>query len=329
MKRFTSYDEIETLCEAMIKDFFRSRHYTNSLCVDIEAFVKEYLGLPIVYDTFAEPDPGRVGFFSDGERPLWVRRGNQKEQIVYPARTIVIEKFLLNPRESARKRFTISHEGAHDVLDRHIPIQASPVAAFHSEYDPDMIYTTDMLHEMLSINECFTNRAAACLLMPEFLVKRVLKRHNNSKKVALIILFLFSHGGLNLFGDLQNRLDLSGVTICNQCSELFGVIINRCRSIQPENIISRNLKSFANLCKGDEPDLAVPVFNSADNRGGELRLFRKICLAETFRGSDLTNTRTYCLIELNLILQANTSFKRVTIFYQRSTMKYIHVWLYD
>ena len=185
MKRFTSYDEIETLCEAMIKDFFRSRHYTNSLCVDIEAFVKEYLGLPIVYDTFAEPDPGRVGFFSDGERPLWVRRGSQKEQIVYPARTIVIEKFLLNPRESARKRFTISHEGAHDVLDRHIPIQASPVAAFHSEYDPDMTYTTDMLHEMLSINECFTNRAAACLLMPEFLVKRVLKRHNNSKKVVL------------------------------------------------------------------------------------------------------------------------------------------------
>ena len=185
MKRFTSYDEIETLCEAMIKDFFRSRHYTNSLCVDIEAFVKEYLGLPIVYDTFAEPDPGRVGFFSDGERPLWVRRGSQKEQIDYPARTIVIEKFLLNPRESARKRFTISHEGAHDVLDRHIPIQASPVAAFHSEYDPDMTYTTDMLHEMLSINECFTNRAAACLLMPEFLVKRVLKRHNNSKKVVL------------------------------------------------------------------------------------------------------------------------------------------------
>ncbi|MBQ2528313.1 MAG: hypothetical protein II544_06135, partial [Spirochaetales bacterium] len=38
---------------------------------------------------------------------------------------------------------------------------------------------------MLSINECFTNRAAACLLMPEFLVKRVLKRHNNSKKVVL------------------------------------------------------------------------------------------------------------------------------------------------
>ena len=147
--------------------------------------------------------------------------------------------------------------------------------------------------------------------------------------LALIILFLFSNRGLNLFGDLQNRFDLSGVTVCNQCSELFGVIINRSRGIQPEDVICRYLKSFTNLCKGDEPNLAVPVFNSADNRGGEFRLLCKICLAETLRGPDLTNTRSYCLIELNLILQANTSFKRVTIFYQRSTMKYIHVWLYN
>ena len=37
MKRFTSNDEIENLCEAMIKDFFKSKHYTNVMCVDIEA----------------------------------------------------------------------------------------------------------------------------------------------------------------------------------------------------------------------------------------------------------------------------------------------------
>ena len=53
MKRFTTNDEIENLCEAMIKDFFKSKHYTNVMCVDIEAFVQEYLGVPIVYETFA------------------------------------------------------------------------------------------------------------------------------------------------------------------------------------------------------------------------------------------------------------------------------------
>lgn len=51
MKRFTSNDGIENLCEAMIKDFFKSKHYTNVTCVDIEAFVREYLGVPIVYET--------------------------------------------------------------------------------------------------------------------------------------------------------------------------------------------------------------------------------------------------------------------------------------
>ena len=53
MKRFTTYSEIENLCEAMIKDFMKRKHYTNAHCVDIEAFVTEYLGIPIVYETFA------------------------------------------------------------------------------------------------------------------------------------------------------------------------------------------------------------------------------------------------------------------------------------
>ena len=80
LKRFISNEEMECLCEAMIKDFFKSKHYTNSLCVDIEAFVTEYLKLPIVYDSFAESDPGRIGYLSDGIRGLWVRRNGKAEQ---------------------------------------------------------------------------------------------------------------------------------------------------------------------------------------------------------------------------------------------------------
>ena len=120
MKKFTTNDEIESLCEAMIKDFFKRRHYTNVLCVDIEGFVEEYLGIPIVYETFAEADPGRIGFLADGKRPLSVRREGMTQQVVFPQRTAVIESFLLSPKESARKRFTIAHEGAHDVINRHI-----------------------------------------------------------------------------------------------------------------------------------------------------------------------------------------------------------------
>ena len=220
MKRFTSNDEIENLCEAMIKDFFKSKHYTNVMCVDIEAFVREYLGVPIVYETFAEPDPGRVGFLSDGKRPLLIRKGDKVEQVVYPARTAVIERFLLNPKESARKRFTIAHEGAHDVLGRHIPLQTSPAAAFHSEYDPEMTYTQEMLREMLNINECFTNRAAACFLMPGFLVQRVLKRHNNSKKVILYENNILSQNQKLLIQKMADTLGVSYTAFFNRLGEL-------------------------------------------------------------------------------------------------------------
>lgn len=183
MKRFTSDDEIECLCEAMILDFFRSRKIKNPMCVDIESFVSGYLGIPIVYETFAEPDPGRVGFLSDGVRPLAVRRGEKVEQVVFPIRTAVIEKYLLKPGESPRRRFTIAHEGAHDVLSRHIPLQTNPAAAFHSEYDSEVTYSKEMLQEMMSVNEFFTNRAAACFLMPRFLVERSLKLHNSAQRV--------------------------------------------------------------------------------------------------------------------------------------------------
>ena len=48
-----------------------------------------------------------------------------------------------------------------------------------------MDFLKGLLKEMLSLNEMFTNRAAVCLLMPKYLVMRVLKRHNDSNKVIL------------------------------------------------------------------------------------------------------------------------------------------------
>ena len=220
MKRFTSFDEIESLCGALIRDYFRSRHYTSVQCVDIEGFVRDYLGVPVVYETFAEPDPGRVGFLSDGERPLAVRRGDRVERIVFPARTAVIEKGLLSPKENARRRFSISHEGAHDVLDRHVPIQASPAAAFHSEFDPEAAYSPELLREMLNVNECFANRAAACLLMPDFLVRRVLKKHNDSRKVIIYDGSILSQDQKLLIQRMADAMGVSYTAFFHRLSEL-------------------------------------------------------------------------------------------------------------
>lgn len=181
VKRFTSYEEIENLCEAAVKDFFKRKHYTNSCCVEIEGFVTDYLGLPIVYEKMREPDMGRIGYLSDGERPIWVYRGGKTIQVLFPANVIVIDDSMQQTKEIGRKRFTIAHEAGHFILERHVPAQTH--AAFHSEFDVEMNYSTDMMREMMSMNEAFANRAAGYLLMPRFLVERTLKKYNDSKKL--------------------------------------------------------------------------------------------------------------------------------------------------
>ena len=220
MRRYTSDDEIESLCQAMIQDFFRSRHNTNGLCVDIEAFVTDYLGLQIVYESFAEQDPGRIGFLSDGIRPLLVWRDGWKSPVVFPEDTMVIESALLNPKENARRRFTIAHEGSHHMMNRHIPIQANPAAAFHSEFDRENDYTPEMLKEMLTLNECFTNRAAACFLMPGFLVDRVLRRYNRGKPVTIYESGILSQDQKLLIQKMANVMGTSYTAFYHRLREL-------------------------------------------------------------------------------------------------------------
>ena len=125
MKNFTSFEEIESLCLAVVTDYMRTGSRAGTLCVDIEDLVTDYLGIPLVWETFAEPDPGRVGFFSDGKRPLEIIRKGKKQEAVFPEGTAVVDKRLLAPWESARRRFTVAHEGAHGLLARHLPAPAA------------------------------------------------------------------------------------------------------------------------------------------------------------------------------------------------------------
>lgn len=185
MKKFITVQEIEHLSEALIQDFNRKKHYRNSFCVDIESFVQEYLNMHIVYETLAEEDPDRIGFLSDGKRPLRIRKQGSVREVLFPAGTIVIDRYLQNPSENARRRFTIAHEAGHELLNRHVPIQNDPAAAFHSEFDKEVCSNQEMLRELTTVNEYLANRTAACLLMPYFIMVGALKKYNAAQKVIL------------------------------------------------------------------------------------------------------------------------------------------------
>ena len=134
MKPFTSFQELDALGEGLSMDYIARTHRWNARCFDIEGFITDYLGLAIVYESFAEKDSSKIGFLSNGIDPLLVYRNGTATPIVFPKDTIVVERYLLKPEESSRKRFTLAHEAAHKVMERHVPMQN---ACFHSEYDEE------------------------------------------------------------------------------------------------------------------------------------------------------------------------------------------------
>lgn len=167
-----TYEQLDELGEGLIRQFL-GPEADVSCCVDIDGFVTEFLGLPLVYRSFAEADTDKIGFISDGITPLRVFESGKPVKKVFPKGTIVIEKYLRNVRESGRRRFTVSHEGAHFVMDR-----AITQASFHREYDSERFYAPEDWKNLFSFKETQIDHMGAALLMPRFMVRNLMGKYN-------------------------------------------------------------------------------------------------------------------------------------------------------
>ena len=145
--RIFSYEELDELGEGLIRQYL-GKEAERTCCVDIEGFVTDFLKLPLLYRSFAEEDSDKIGFIADGVTPLRVYEGGTVVRRVYPRGTIVIERCLRQEHESGRRRFTISHECAHYIMDR-----AVPSAAFHREFDGERAYTQEDFKNLFSFRE--------------------------------------------------------------------------------------------------------------------------------------------------------------------------------
>ncbi len=181
MKQHLSNRETDELGEYYIARYYKLSP-SNSLCVDIEGFVTEYLGLDIQYRTFAEKAADTIGFLADGTTPVCVYEGREPVLTVFPAKTVVIDRYLLTPAESGRKRFTIAHEAAHYILERMCGV---PAARHHREYDSERDYNGNDLRELLSFDENRADRLAAALLMPRFNIDKALNRYTDGMKFCI------------------------------------------------------------------------------------------------------------------------------------------------
>lgn len=103
-------------------------------------------------------------------------------------------------------------------MAKHIPAQTRP--AYHSEYDPEMKYSDELLKSLLSVNEMYINRAAACCLMPQFLIHRVLKRYNDGRKIVCFDSYILAQEEKLLLQKIANAMGVSYTACFNRIKEL-------------------------------------------------------------------------------------------------------------
>lgn len=218
MKCLSSFQELDALGEGLSRDYTKRTHRWNSQCFDIEGFIRDYLGLNIVYETFAEADSSKIGFLANGVDSLIVYRNGKKTSVVFPVDTIVIEKYLLRSSESSRRRFTLAHEAAHKILEKHIPMQTA--ACFHSDFNMENDYSVEDIRRIFSLNETLTNRLGAAILMPQFLVEKVLKKLNDSHPVLCYDGGVFAQEEKLTIQTMADNLGVSYSAFVNRLKEL-------------------------------------------------------------------------------------------------------------
>ena len=124
-----SKENIEIIGENFIRDFCPTALQTPQ-AIDIDEFVEFYLGMKIDYQ-YLSNDGRYLGMtvFNDTDKVIiYDPERNEADYLHADARTVLIDNSLLADNQGHRYRYTMGHEGAHDI--------------FHSgyySYDPNQI----------------------------------------------------------------------------------------------------------------------------------------------------------------------------------------------
>ena len=206
MTNFISRAEAEELCDGLIQQFIGNVS-TIPESIDIDAFVRDFLNCPVLYENIVEEDKDRIAFVADGKRPLRVMKNGQPKEVVYPRNTIVLDKYLLNPSEYNHRRFVLSHEAGHVLANR---INPDSPACFHHFTDRERInYTIDDLEARYSINEWQANTIGASLLMPRYVMKNTLKKFNGGRRLPIYGDNIFHPREKAILNKMANTLQVS------------------------------------------------------------------------------------------------------------------------
>ena len=203
MQRSIQQQQLENLCSSMVKNFNGNEVVPEQ--IDIEAFANQYLGYSIIYEDFSNKN--KLGFTSDGITPVEVIRNGTKKSIVFPAKTIVIAKTYLEKKKEQQKRFLIAHEVGHIIYGL---VEGKTAVGYYT--DPENGYEGSSLldiKEAMSILETEANKYGAAILMPDYVVGNLIRKHHNGKRFILYDGIQFSPSDRCCFEKIAKILNVS------------------------------------------------------------------------------------------------------------------------
>lgn len=207
MNYYHTNDEIDEIGEGLLRKY-NYQAFIQGEATDIEGFIVNHLKYRIVYDRFATADAGKLAFLADGRETLTVWRSGQRTEVLPPAGVIVVDHYLCQERNKARKRFVLAHEAGHIIMDM---LNGCPItAAYNNEFDKEREYSIEELSALLSMNESRATSMGVALLMPRSLVvNRVSAAIAPRKRIPLYGNSVLCDGDRTLIGTLSEHFQVS------------------------------------------------------------------------------------------------------------------------
>lgn len=188
-------EEIDAIGEAYVQDF-QPEVLRNPAPVDIEGFIECYLGMTTDYQYLSHNGIylGMTVFNDTDKVIVWSPDTNRAEYVSAKARTVIVDNRLLAESQRHRYRFTLGHEGGHDIFHS---------AFFH--YDPNqMSFFGPQMAPMIQCRRDSTkmsktdfrswndhdrmefqaNRFSSAILMPKSAVELVAQRHRKERSLV-------------------------------------------------------------------------------------------------------------------------------------------------
>lgn len=175
---YLSRDYLEELADSVLLDCFGAEFMHEHKSINVDHLASHYLGLEVSYIRLS--DDGKIlGLTTYADVDLELERYDVRDTIKLKKDSVLIEKSLLEHDRNGCRRFTLSHEVAHQIIYR---IEApDDKATYQSRFANETVYSCRDLKSADDWREWQANTLAAALLMPRNLVDFWLFRFNNSK----------------------------------------------------------------------------------------------------------------------------------------------------